>query len=179
MNFCERPSRPIESLPSAISTSRPPAVNVPANSELLGILRDVDEAAGAGKPRPEAADVDVALCIGLRHAEAGKVEAAAVVEVELLVLLDDGFGIECRAEVEPTLRNTADDPGLGRERHVFEDPLLAATAATPSGMPMPRFTTPPSGSSNAQRRAMILRSSSCIGSMRSSGTRCRPEKAWL
>ena len=30
-------------------------------------------------------------------------------------------------------------------------------------MPMPRLTTPPIGSSKAQRRAMILRSSSGIG----------------
>jgi hypothetical protein len=55
----------------------------------------------------------------------------------------------------------------------------AATAATPSGMPIPRFTTPPGGSSKAQRRATILRSSSAIGLIRSSGTRWRPEKAWL
>src|SRR5215210_3951314 len=45
-----------------------------------------------------------------------------------------------------------------------------ATAATPSGIPMPRLTTPPSGSSKAHRRAMILRSSRGTGSTRSSGT---------
>ena len=55
----------------------------------------------------------------------------------------------------------------------------AATAATPSGMPIPRFTTPPSGSSIAARRAITLRSSSGKGAMRSSGTRSWPEKAAL
>ena len=54
-----------------------------------------------------------------------------------------------------------------------------ATAATASGMPMPRLTTPPIGSSIAQRRAMILRSSRAKGGMRSSGTRSWPEKAGL
>ena len=46
----------------------------------------------------------------------------------------------------------------------------AATAATPSGMPMPRLTMAPARSSIAQRRAMILRSSSAIGLTLSSGT---------
>ena len=72
----------------------------------------------------EPADIDVAVCIGLRHAEAGEIEPAAVIEVELLVLLDDGLRIERRAEVESALRHAADDSGLGGERHVFEHSLL-------------------------------------------------------
>ena len=114
MNFCDRPSFAMQSLPSAISYLETACRKRAREQQLLGVLRDVDEAAGAGKPSSEAADVDVSLRIGLRHAETGEVETSAIVEVELLVLLDDGFGIECRAEVEPTLRNTADDPGLGR-----------------------------------------------------------------
>ncbi len=72
------------------------------------------------------------------------------------------------------------DARLGRQRHVARARFSSfATAATPSGMPMPRLTTPPIGSSNAQRRAMILRSSSGIGSSMSSGTLSSPENAGL
>ena len=55
--------------------------------ELARVLADVDEAAGAGELRPEPAHVHVAGAVGLRHAEARQVEPAAVVEVELLVLV--------------------------------------------------------------------------------------------
>ena len=55
----------------------------------------------------------------------------------------------------------------------------AATDATPSGMPMPRFTTPFSGSSNAARRAMILRGLKAMRGSDSSGTLSSPENAGL
>ena len=55
----------------------------------LGVLADVDEAAGPGQARSELADVQVALGIGLREAREGDVEPAAVVEVELRGLVDD------------------------------------------------------------------------------------------
>src|SRR6266404_7667141 len=51
--------------------------------DLLRVLADVDEAAGASKPRAEPRHVEVALLVGLRETEEGRVEAAAVVEVEL------------------------------------------------------------------------------------------------
>ena len=50
-----------------------------------------------------------------------------------------------------------------------------AAEATPSGMPMPRLTTPPAGSSKAARLAMILRSSSGMGGNVPSGTRISAE----
>jgi hypothetical protein len=53
----------------------------------------------------------------------------------------------------------------------------AATAATPSGMPMPRFTT--RWPAAPARRAMILRRSSPIGSMALAGTRISALKAGL
>src|SRR5205814_4031918 len=49
--------------------------------DLLRVLADVDEPAGAGEGRPELADVDVALSIGLCQPEECDVEATAVVEV--------------------------------------------------------------------------------------------------
>ena len=55
----------------------------------------------------------------------------------------------------------------------------AATLATPSGMPMPRFTTALVRSSSAARRAMILRSLIGIVSIADIGTLISPAKAGL
>ena len=64
-------------------------MNVPTNTTALGALADVDEAAGAGQPRAEAGDVEIAVPVDLGEAEEGAVEPAAVVEVELVGLVDD------------------------------------------------------------------------------------------
>src|SRR5947209_20523284 len=47
--------------------------------ELLGILRDIDEAPGTGELASELADIDVAGAIDLRHPETGEIQAATVV----------------------------------------------------------------------------------------------------
>ena len=39
-------------------------------------------------------------------------------------MLDDGFGVQGGAEIEPALRHAADDAGLGRQREIFQNPLL-------------------------------------------------------
>lgn len=54
-----------------------------------------------------------------------------------------------------------------------------ATLATPSGMPMPRFTTLLASNSKAARRAMILRSPISISSMDCMGTLTSQLKAGL
>ena len=54
-----------------------------------------------------------------------------------------------------------------------------ATLAMPSGMPMPRLTTLLAISSNAARRAMILRSVSAIGGTELAATRSSLENAAL
>ena len=51
--------------------------------------------------------------------------------------------------------------------------------ATPSGMPMPRLTTPFTGNSKAQRRAISLRAVSGIGGISPDGGRMRLVNAWL
>ena len=89
-----------------------------------GVLADVDEAAGAGELAAETADVDVALGVALGHAEDGEVEAAAVIEVELLVLVDHRVRVDGRAEIETRRRYPADHAGLGGQRDVAEDLLL-------------------------------------------------------
>ena len=55
----------------------------------------------------------------------------------------------------------------------------AATAATPSGIPIPRFTMAPARSSSAQRLAMIFRWSSIIGGAACGATLISPLNAGL
>src|SRR6185369_14764005 len=54
-----------------------------------GVLANVDKTAAAIETSAEAARVYVAFLVALGHAEARHVEAAAVVEIEHLVLIDD------------------------------------------------------------------------------------------
>ena len=51
----------------------------------------------------------------MRHAEARQIQPAAIVEIEHLVLVDNGFGINRSTEIEATLRNAADDSGLSSQ----------------------------------------------------------------
>ena len=95
-----------------------------AEHHLLRVLADVDEAAGAGQPRAELADVEVALSIRLRKAEEGDVKAPAVVEVELVGLVDDGLRVHRGAEVQPAGRNAADHSGLGGQGDEVDDVFL-------------------------------------------------------
>src|SRR6516162_2223737 len=95
-----------------------------SEQKLPGVLRDVDKASCSSEPAAEPADIDVSIRVRLRHAEACEIEPAAVIEVELLVLLDNSFCIERRSEIESALRYAADDSGLRGQRHVFEDVLL-------------------------------------------------------
>jgi hypothetical protein len=108
-------------------------VKVPAKTTLRGVLADVDEAAGARELRPEPAHVHVALGVALGHPEARHVEAAAVVEIELLVLVQDRLGVDRRAEVEPRLRHAADHARLGGKREVVEDAFLVGHGRYPLG----------------------------------------------
>ena len=126
----------------------------------------------------EAADIDVAVPVRLRQPEARKVQPAAIVEVELLVLVDDRAGIDRRPEVEPALRQAADDAGLGRQGHEIEQLLGGDTP--------PRLRHADAEIDHAAERqleraspAITLRSSSGSGAMRSTGTRISPEKAGL
>ena len=120
-----RPSRTMRSLPSSIATSSPPAVNVPRRRARRAFWLMLMKPPAPASSRPEAADIDVALSASTcGHAETRHVEPAAVVEIELLVLLDDRVGVDCGAEIEPALRHAADHARLGRQRHVLENALL-------------------------------------------------------
>ena len=74
-------------------------MNVPRKYDLLRVLADVDEAAGAGQPRAELRHVEVTLLVGLRQPEEGRVEAAAVIEVELIRHVEDRLRVGRRTEI--------------------------------------------------------------------------------
>ena len=73
-----------------------------------GVLANVDKAAGPGQAAAEAADVDVAGGIALSHAKTGHVEAATVVEIELLILVDHRIHVDPGPEVTPGRGNPTD-----------------------------------------------------------------------
>ena len=92
--------------------------------QLFRVLRDIDEAARARQLRAEAADIDIARRIAFGHTEHGQVQPAAIVEIELLVLIDDGFDIRRRAEIQAAGRHAADDAGFGGQRDQVEHALF-------------------------------------------------------
>jgi hypothetical protein len=120
------------------------------------------------------------VLVGLRQPEDGDVQPAAVVEVELVGLVDDGLRIHRRAEIQPARRNAADHTRLGRQRDQVDDALLGRDAghafrhADAQVHHLMRAL-----SSRAARRAMILRSDRPIGSTLSMGTRISAENAGL
>ena len=110
--------------PSSIATWRPPAVKVPVKTTALAFwLMLMKPPAPASLP-PNRLTLTLPSASHSRHAEDGEVEAAAVVEVELLVLVDHRVGVDGRAEVEARGRNPADHAGLGGQRDVAQDLLL-------------------------------------------------------
>ena len=145
--------------------------------QLLGVLADIDEAAGARQARPEFADVQIAFAVGLCEPEKGGVEPAAVIKVELIRLIDDGLRVDRRSELSPPAGTPPITPGSAvsvSKSAIFSS---SATAATPSGMPMPRLTTLLASSSSAALLAMILRSLISIEAAELAGARISPLKA--
>lgn len=100
--------------PFSIATSRLPAAKVSTNTTFFGVLADVDEAAGTREPWPEFADVKGALLVRLGKAKKRQIEPAAIAEVELIRLIDNGLRVCRSAEVESSRRHAADDSWLRR-----------------------------------------------------------------
>ncbi|VTR67822.1 conserved hypothetical protein [Desulfosarcina cetonica] len=129
-------------LPAFVIDAQPPLVHEkvqvaggehPQETDRLGILADVDETARPGKARPKTAHVDVALGVGFSHAQKGDVEPAAVVEIELIVLRDQGVDVDARAEIQPAHGKPADDARLRRQGAVFQNPLFIGHPRDPFG----------------------------------------------
>src|SRR5208282_6209460 len=92
--------------------AQPAGVESADEYDLLRVLADVDETARAGELGPELADVEITARIDLGEAEEGHVKSAAVVEVELIRLIDHRLRVGSSAEVEAACRYAADDSRL-------------------------------------------------------------------
>ena len=108
-------------------------MKVPANTTRRALWLMLMKPPAPARRGPKRLTLTLPSRIDLRHAEARHVEPAAVVEVELLVLVDDRLGVDRGAEVETALRQAADDAGLGGQRHVAQDPLLVGDRGHPFG----------------------------------------------
>src|SRR5215468_12053475 len=90
----------------------------------LGALTDVDKTASSRQPRTKARHVEIAAPVDLGEPQKGAVEPPAIIEVELVGLVDDGLRIDGSTEVEARSRHTADDAWLRRHGEEIADALF-------------------------------------------------------
>lgn len=95
---------------------------------------------GAGQTGAELGDVQVAVGSGLGQAQEGHVQAAALIEIELDVVVQNGHGVGCAAELGAAVGHTGDGAGFHGRVILLEMPSSAQTLAIFSGAPVPRFT---------------------------------------
>ena len=86
----------------------------------LGVLADVDEAAGPHDLVAEAADIDVAGLVDLGKREKRQIEPAAVVEIELIGLVDHRLIVAPGARLVAGRRHAADQALLVGQHHVVD-----------------------------------------------------------
>jgi len=128
-------------------------------ADLLGILADVYESPGTGKARPKLADVHVSFSIRLGHTEKCNVETASIIEIKLVGLVDDRIAIDAGPKIQSPIGSPPINPDSAVRVEYSRTLSSWATWETPSGMPMPRFTTLFGFSSKAARLTII-----CAGS---------------
>ena len=80
---------------------KPPLVNVPAKTNFFALCEILMKPPAPASLRTEAADIDVACGVGLRHPETGQIQTAAVVEIELLVLMNHRTGLSAVPKSSP------------------------------------------------------------------------------
>ncbi len=90
----------------------------------LGVLADVDESARPSKLGAEPTHVHVPLCIHFSQPKEGLVEATAVIEVELVGLVDDRLSIGNRTEALATGGYATDAPCVDGQGDHVEDVLF-------------------------------------------------------
>ena len=94
--------------------------------QLLGILTDIDKAAGARQARTKFAHIQVAFAVSLREPKKGCVKPAAVIKVELIGLIDNGLCVNRRSKIEPSCRHAANDARFGGKREQISNFLLVS-----------------------------------------------------
>ncbi|AQH05903.1 hypothetical protein A9R05_43690 (plasmid) [Burkholderia sp. KK1] len=103
--------------------------------ERAGILDDIDEAARASQASAKSADIDIPSPIDLGHAKACEIRAAAVIEIEPLVPVQERLCIDARTEVQSALRHPADHSRLGGQREMIEHPFFRSNTRDRLGHP--------------------------------------------
>ena len=99
----------------------------------LGILGDVLEAADADDATTKTTDVDAALGIDLGEGEEGQIEAATIVEVELVGLIDDGVVVHGGSGIDTGCRGAADQTLLVAQHNLVEETLFGGNIGDASG----------------------------------------------
>ncbi len=107
----------------------------PGEHHLLGVLADVDEAPAACELGSELAHVQVPFPVSLGQAEEAAVEAAPVVEIELVGLIDHAIRVGAGAEAQPAGRQPTDDSRLCGECDIIQHLLLVRHIGHPLGHP--------------------------------------------
>ena len=102
-----------------------------AEDRLLGVGSDIREAAAAGDSLSKAGDIDVSDCIRLCKAEVADIQAAAVIEIELIGLIDIGLGIEGAAETEAAAGDSADRAALDCQGHLVRHAFFSRDCGDP------------------------------------------------
>ena len=77
-------------------------------------MADVDESARSNEPRSELADIDVALLVHFSGPKECHVQAASIVKIELVRLVDQGNHVGPRAKVYSRVGKPAYDAGFGQ-----------------------------------------------------------------
>jgi hypothetical protein len=96
-------------------------VNVSLNIIVFCVLADVDEAAAwPDDAVAEPAHIGVALLVRPGERQERQFDAATVVEVELVGLIDHGRVVACRPRLVAGRRRAADQPLLIRDHHVVK-----------------------------------------------------------
>lgn len=113
-----------------------------AEDDFMRILGDVDEAAAAGDAVFELADVDVAFGVTFCHAQESHIQAAAIVKVELIRMVDDSIGVGQTAKVRAAGRYAADRPRPGRGKvKAATRPSISTPAALTATRPCASCST--------------------------------------
>src|SRR3954451_4964810 len=75
----------------------------------LGILTDVDKAAGTRQARTEFTHIQISFAVSLREPKEGCVKSAAIIKVELVGLVDNGLCVDRRSKIKTSCRDASND----------------------------------------------------------------------
>jgi hypothetical protein len=154
-------------------------VKVPTKTTFLAFWLMLMKPPAPARRGPNFETLRLPSAVGLGQAEEGDVEPAAVVEIELAGLVDDGLGIDGRAEIEPAGRHAADHAGFGGQREQVDDLFLGRDAGDAFRHADAEIDDVVGGQLHRRAAGDDLALVIAIGASADIGTRISPEKAAL